>query len=437
MSLPIVAIIGRPNVGKSSLFNRLIGQNLAVVDPQSGVTRDRNYSPCTWNGMSFYLVDTGGMATENPDDMEKLILDQSTFAVEEADLVIMLVDVQVGMSTSDQSIARTLRKATKPCILVGNKADNTALESSIHDFHTLGLGDPMAVSATGGRGIGELLDSIVARLSQVAPPQLEVDAGIRVAVVGRPNVGKSSFINKLLGESRLIVSPMAGTTRDAVDTPLVFDEQKYTLIDTAGLRRRYRISESIEYYTTLRTTRAIEGCDVAIVMIDGIDGLTTQDQRVLSQVLEARRSAVLVVNKWDLVEKDGRTADEYTKAINLILARHDFVPVIYISSLTGQRVAKVMQLVKTVYDESRRQIGTSEINDFLQKVVARRHPPAVGAKYIKLNYMVQTETGPPTFVVFCNHPRFVDKQWVRYLVNQIHEEYGFSGVPFRVKFRQK
>ena len=437
MSLPIVAIVGRPNVGKSSLFNRLIGKNLAVVDPISGVTRDRNYASCTWNGASFYLVDTGGMAMENPDDMEKLILDQSTFAVEEADLIILLIDVQVGVVVSDQSISRILRKANKPCILVGNKADNTALEANVHELHTLGLGDPMAVSATGGRGIGELLDSIITRLSEVAPVQTEFDPGIRVAVVGRPNVGKSSFINKLLGESRLIVSPIAGTTRDAVDTPFVVDDQKYTLIDTAGLRRRYRVAESIEYYTTLRTTRAIDGSDVAVVMIDGIDGLTTQDQRILAQVIQSRRSAVLVVNKWDKVEKDGRTADEYTKAINQILASHNFVPVIYISSLTGQRVAKVMEMVKTVYDESRRQIGTSELNYFLQKVVARRHPPAVGAKYIKLNYMVQSETGPPTFLIFCNHPRFVDKSWIRYLVNQIHEEYGFSGVPFRVKFRQK
>ncbi len=437
MSLPVVAIVGQPNVGKSSLFNRFLRKPLAVVSPEPGVTRDRNYAECEWNGRRFYLVDTGGIVPVKPDEMEKLITVQSEFAIEEADLVLFVVDSQLGVDTIDKRLARELQAFGKPCILVANKADTEVGDLNTHEALRLGMGEAMAVSATGGRNIGDLLDLIIEKLPPKQPDEDDGESTIRVALVGRPNVGKSSFINKLLNENRLIVSPIAGTTRDAVDTPFEIERQKFVLIDTAGLRRRYRVSESIEFYTTLRTERAIENCDVAIVLIDAVDGLTTQDQRVLDDVLKKRRGAVLAVNKWDLVEKDGKTAQEFTKAIEGILAKYAYLPIIYVSAKSGQRISKTLTLVKEVAEQTKRRISTSEMNQFLGKVVARKHPPAVGGKHIKFTYMTQSETNPPTFIIFANHPEFIDKSYVSYLQNQIREVFGFAGVPFRLKFRKK
>ena len=437
MSLPTVAIVGRPNVGKSSLFNRILRKQVAVVDEQSGVTRDRNYAAAEWNGVDFYLIDTGGMVPETDDMMEKMIFEQADFAVREADLVLFVVDTQVGADNIDFEIARRLHRSHKKCLLIANKADNGELENEAFEFLKLGLGDPLPVSATAGRGIGEFLDSIVANL----PEQIEVAGGekevIRVAVVGRPNVGKSSFINELIGQERLIVTPMAGTTRDAVDTPFELNGQKYVLVDTAGLRRRYKVRENIEFYTNLRTERAISGCDVAVVLIDAEEGLLTQDQRILEQVFSNRRSAVLAVNKWDLVEKDSFTADRYTEAVNQVLARYAHLPVIYISAITGQRVSKVMAFVRAVFDEGQKRIPTARLNEFLQDVVGRKHPPARQRKFIKLNYITQTEIAPPTFVIFANHPKLIDKSYIAYLDNQIRKEFGFNGVPIRLKFKRK
>lgn len=437
MSLPIVAIVGRPNVGKSSLFNRLLRKKIAVVDPTSGVTRDRNYAVCEWNGREFRLIDTGGMVPDSRDEMERLIFDQSEFALHEADLVIMLVDTQVGVDGADHRIAKTLVKAEKPTLLVANKADNQAIELSMYEFMALGLGEPLGVSATVGLGIGELLDAIVEKLPSQAEPSDEEKGAIKVAVVGRPNVGKSSFINKLIGEERLIVSPIAGTTRDAVNTLLEFDGQKYVLIDTAGLRRSYKVQENIEFYTNLRTARAIDECDVAAVLIDAVDGLTSQDMRVLGEVVEARRGAILVINKWDLVEKDQHTADRFTEELKDTLGQLSFLPVIYISAKTGQRVAKVMTMVQRVYEEQNRRISTNELNEFLQEVFGRRKPPAKQGKFIQFKFLTQSEVAPPTFVFFVNHPELVDKSYISYLSNQIRERFGFEGVPIRLKFRPK
>jgi GTP-binding protein len=437
MKLPTVAIIGRLNVGKSSLFNRLLQKQVAVVDEQPGVTRDRNYAVCDWSGISFRLIDTGGMAPGTDDLMEKLIHDQTEFAIAESDLVLFIVDTHVGPDPVDRRIARRLHQSGKECLLVANKVDNDRLENEIFEFLALGLGDPVPVSAKVGRGVGELLDKVVAMLP-TADEVADVDeSAIKVALVGRPNVGKSSFINRLIGEPRLLVTPIAGTTRDAVDTLFEMDGQNYILIDTAGLKRKYKIRENIEFYTSLRTIRAIENCDVAVVLVDAVDGLTTQDQRILEQVFANRRAAVLAVNKWDLVEKDPATADRYTKAINAILAKFAHVPVIYVSALTGQRTAKVMSLVTQVYTESRKRIPTAELNEFLQKVLKRKRPPARQGKYIKINYVAQTEVAPPTFVFFTNQPKLIDKSYIGYLSNQIRREYGFEGVPFRVKFRKK
>ena len=436
MSLPVVAIVGRPNVGKSSIFNRFLRKRLAVVHADPGVTRDRNYAICDWNGREFRLVDTGGMVPGTRDAMEKAILDQSDFAIHEADLVLFIVDVQVGPDHSDERLARILHQSGKSCLLVANKADNDILDTEVYRLASLGLGDPWPVSATVGRGIGELLDELVARL----PEQEQVSASegaIRVALVGRPNVGKSSFINRLLGEDRLIVSPLAGTTRDAVDTPFELDGQAYVLIDTAGLRRRYKVQENIEFYTTLRADRAIDDCHVAVVLVDATDGYTSQDQRILAQVLESRRAAVLAVNKWDLIEKDTHTADKFSLVISESLARFAYVPLIYVSALTGQRLARVLELVKRVHAEHNKRISTPDLNELLQKAFARHKPPAKQGKYIQMKYITQIDVAPPTFVLFTSHPELVDKAYLGYLINQLRDEFGFEGSPIRLKCRRK
>jgi GTP-binding protein len=437
MSLPTVAIVGRPNVGKSSLFNRFIRQRLAVVDSVSGVTRDRNYSTCDWNGVDFLLVDTGGMVPESKDMMERLTLDQADFAVHEADLVLFVVDTQTGIDKTDQMIARNLNKAQKNTILVANKADNDQMAMEVFDFLKLGLGDPFAVSATIGRGVGELLDELVARLPEPEPEREPEEGVIRVAVVGRPNSGKSSFINKLLGEDRHIVSPTAGTTRDAIDTPFEIDGRKYILVDTAGLRRKYKVTENIEFFTYLRAIRAIDGCDVAVILVDADAGLSTQDQHIISEVVKRRRAAVLAVNKWDLIEKDDRTADLFEKALKERIAMFSYLPVIFISALTGQRVTKVMDMVDRVYTEFTRQVPTSELNDLLQSAFARRKPPARKGKFIQIKYITQSEISPPTFIIFANHPDLIDKAYIGYLNNQLRARFGFEGVPIRLKFRRK
>jgi GTP-binding protein len=409
---------------------------VAVVDPEPGVTRDRNYAVCDWNGREFRLVDTGGMEPGTRDVMEKAILDQSDFAIHEADLVLFVVDVQVGPDQIDERLARILHQSGKSCVLVANKADDDTLENETYRLASLGLGEPWPVSATVGRGIGDLLDEMVARLP--APAEDASPAGaIRVALVGRPNVGKSSFINRLLGEERLIVSPVAGTTRDAVDTPFELDGQAYVLIDTAGLRRHYKVQENIEFYTNLRAERAIEECHVAIVLVDAADGYTSQDQRILAQVLEARRAAILAINKWDLIEKDTHTADRFSVAIRESLAKFDFVPLIYLSALSGQRVTKALEMVKKVHAEHNKRISTPDLNDFLQKAFGRRKPPAKQGKFIQLKYITQTEVAPPTFVIFANHPQLVDKGYLSYLANQLRAEFGFEGSPIRLKCRRK
>ncbi|MFQ5498233.1 MAG: ribosome biogenesis GTPase Der [Candidatus Zixiibacteriota bacterium] len=437
MILPTVAIVGRPNVGKSSLFNRILRRPVAVVDKQPGVTRDRHYAVCDWAGCSFRLVDTGGIVAGSKEVMDKTITQQAEFAINEAELVLLMVDVQVGIDPLDRTIARKLHKSGRPCLLVTNKVDTESQDADVFEFLKLGLGEPQAVSAAVGRGIGELLDAVLSQL----PEQSEIfetdPDTIRVAVVGRPNVGKSSFINRLLGEDRLIVTDIAGTTRDAVDTPIEIGGQQYLMVDTAGLRRKYRVRESIEFYTTLRTERAVDNCDVALVLIDAAASLTSQDQRILELVLERRRAAILVVNKWDTIEKDSLTADRFSVELRGVLAKNAFLPIVYVSALTGQRVAKVMSLVKSVFDESNKRIATAELNDFLERAIARKHPPARGGKYIRFFYVTQSEVAPPTFVFFTNHPTLLDRSYMSFLANQLRSRFGFDGVPIRLKFKKK
>ncbi len=437
MSMPTVAIVGRPNVGKSSLFNRFIQKKLAVVDSQPGVTRDRNYAICDWAGVDFRLIDTGGLVPDADQLMDQFIYDQTEFAMGEADLILLLVDTKTGVDDVDKIIAKRFNESNQKCILVANKADSDWEESEIFEFLSLGLGEAFPVSATLGRGIGDLLDKIISCFPEQQEDHLNIDDAIRVAVVGRPNVGKSSFINKLTGQERLIVTPIAGTTRDAVDTFFEFEDQQYVLVDTAGLRRKYKVHENIEFYTTLRTSRAIENCDVAVILIDAEEKVTAQDQRILEEVMRTRRATVLVVNKWDLIEKDSKTADEFTKSINDVLAMYSFIPIMYISALSGQRVSKVLSIVKSVHSENHKRIPTPELNEFMQKIVKRNAPPARQGKYIKFNYATQSEVAPPTFIFFSNHPTYIDKSYIRYIGNQIRQQFGFLGVPFRLKFKKK
>lgn len=436
MPAPIVAIIGRPNVGKSTLFNRLLKKRVAVVDDQPGITRDRNYAFTTWDNKSFYLVDTGGYVPSGTDEIERLVKAQAEIAISEADLIVFLVDAKVGAQSLDLEIARSLKKIQKSVVLVANKVDNAKDQSDIYSLDRLGLGGPTPVSALNGTNVGDLLDRITSGLPGESAHE-EKEENIRVAVIGRPNVGKSSFVNSLLGKEKLIVTDTPGTTRDAIDTDIDMAGQIFTLIDTAGLRRKSKVTESLEYYTTLRTLRSIERCDVALVLIEGPAGLLKQDVKIIGQVGDLRKGMVLAVNKWDLVEKDEKTADIYTKELKKKAPMLRFVPVIYISAKTGQRATTAMELISKVYVESNKRVETSELNDKLEKDIKARPPAAVKGKYIKIYYVTQTAAHPPTFVFFCNYPELLKKPYLRYLENKIREHFGFLGAPIRLKVKKR
>ncbi len=436
MSLPLVAIIGRPNVGKSSLFNRFLNKKLAIVDDTPGVTRDRNYSRCEWSGREFYLIDTGGYVPDSKSGMEKLILTQSEIAIDQADLVILVVDCQTGIDSTEQKIAARLFKSDKKFLLLANKADNPTLQGEAFQFMKLGLGEPLPVSAIAGLGIGEALDQIVDRLAGAADEAVNADA-IRISVIGRPNVGKSSFINRLIGEERVIVSPIPGTTRDAVDTPFEYDGSEYVLIDTAGLRKKAKVKEDIEFFTSLRTLRAIENCHVALIMIDAHDGPAVQDLKIIEDAVNARRAVVMAVNKWDLIEKDGSTAVIYSSRIKELAPTLSYIPTIFISCLTGQRVVKTLALINKAYANWHRQIKTSELNNFVESITGKQPPAAVQGKYVKLFYATQTGVEPPTFLFFSNYPKLIQKSYIRYIENQFRLEYDFEGVPIRIRFKQR
>jgi GTP-binding protein len=436
MHVPIVAIIGRPNVGKSTLFNRLLKRRIAVVHDQPGITRDRNYAFTTWNRKGFYLVDTGGYIPSSKTEIEKLVKAQAEIAIAEADMVLFLVDAKVGAQSVDLEIAQRLRKTQKQVLLVVNKVDGARDEAEAFEFSKLGLGEAVPVSALAGRNIGELLDHIISTLpEEIEYP--EKKESIKVAVIGRPNVGKSSFVNALLGSEKLIVSEAPGTTRDAIDTEIEIDGQSFTLIDTAGLRRKTKIKESLEYYTTLRTLRSIERCDVALILIEAQVGYSNQDAKIIDEVMDLRKGMVLGINKWDLVEKDDKTADRYTKALKEDAFYLKYVPIIYISAKTKQRVRTVMELVLQVYEEGKKRIETSELNEELEKDIKAKPPASVKGRYIKIFYATQTGIQPPTFVFFCNHPELLQKSYLRYLENKIREHFGFLGNPIRIKVRKR
>lgn len=434
--LPLVAIIGRPNVGKSSLFNRFLKRRLAVVDDMPGVTRDRNYAICDWLDREFYLIDTGGMMPESDSAFDKSITRQAELAIAEADVIMFIVDAQTNIEAVEEKIARMIQTTKKPTILVANKADSEQLEREAYSLQRLGLGIPQMVSATVGRNIGDLLDVVLKVLPDKPPVDIEDDS-LRVAVIGRPNVGKSSLVNNLLGTERNIVSAKAGTTRDAVDSSLMLNGQKFTLIDTAGLRRSMKVHEGLEFYTTLRATRALNNADVALVVTDVVDGLTSQDLRIIKQAVDARRPLVLLVNKWDLQEKDTNTADKLTIDLKDKLGDMAFVPIMYVSALEGQRTRKALELARTLHERASQIIPVGELQEFLGQTLARRNPPNDRGKEIRLNFVSQPEANPPTFVFFSNRPEKMPRTYIRFLINRLRERFDFEGVPLRLKFKKK
>jgi GTP-binding protein len=452
MGKPVVALVGRPNVGKSTLFNRIVGQRRAIVEDIPGTTRDRLYGDAEWNGVIFAVVDTGGLEIlesqksrrpqERPDPLStasvgfiREIREQAEMAIAEADLIIMLVDVLDGLTPADEDVADVLRRTDKPVLVAANKADNEARHQAAYEFYALGLGEVYPLSALHGTSIGELLDQVVNALPVVEDDN-EPDA-LKIALVGRPNVGKSSLLNKLLGQDRAIVSAIPGTTRDATDTYLTWEEQPVLLIDTAGIRRRGRVERGIEKYSVLRAMKAIARADVVLLLLDAQDLVTAQDAHVAGYILEEMRSIIVVVNKWDLVEKDTYTMDAYTKQVRSDLKFLDYVPVLYISALTGQRVHRALPLAFQVYQERLTRLPTGELNRLVEDATIRHSPPHKAGKRLKFLYATQASVDPPTFVFFVNDTRLVHFSYERYLENQIRRRYGYLGTPLKLVFRSR
>ncbi|MFI5255929.1 MAG: ribosome biogenesis GTPase Der [Gemmatimonadales bacterium] len=434
MSTPVVALIGRPNVGKSALFNRIIGDDEAIVSDEAGTTRDRHFSRAEWNGRAFWLVDTGGLSDDPNLPMDREIRAQVATAVEEADLFLFVVDARAGVHPSDYKVADMLRGSGKPWLLVANKVDDPS-HADFYEFYRLGAGEPYPVSATNGKQSGDLLDELVSRLPESVP---EDEEALRVAVVGRPNVGKSSFVNKLLGEDRLVVSEIAGTTRDAIDTPMTYHGRKLIFVDTAGLRRQTKIDDGVEFYSSLRTRRAIERANICVLIVDATEGeLHQQDLRIANMAWDAGRGLIVVVNKWDLAEKDDKAVHKYEKKAQEKAPFLKFVPFLFTSALTGQRVSKILDVIQLVDEEAHKRISTSQVNERLGELLARRQPSQAAGREVKLNYATQVSVMPPTIAVFGNHPDLVEEHYIRFLHNGFRETYAFTGNPLRILLRRK
>lgn len=434
MNIPVVALIGRPNVGKSALFNRIVGDDSAIVSDEAGTTRDRHFAETDWAGHAFWLVDTGGIADDPRAPMDKEIRRQVDEAIGEADLLLFVVDAKVGLHPSDAHVADLLRNSGKPWMLVANKVDDPRA-ADFYEFYSVGVEEVFPVSAVNGKGTGDFLDEVVKRLPEAAAERTDA---LRVAVIGRPNVGKSSFVNKLLGVDRLVVSDVAGTTRDAIDTPMKYHGRQFIFVDTAGLRRQSKIDEGIEFYSSLRTRRAIERADICILMVDATEGeIQNQDLKIAALAWEAGRGLIMVVNKWDLAEKDDKASAKYEKAAGEKAPFLKFVPFLFTSALTGQRVNRVLELILEVETERGKRISTSEVNEKLGELLARRQPPQAAGREVRLNYATQVETDPPTIAVFGNAPDLVEEHYVRYLHNGFRSFWGFTGNPLRIVLRRK
>jgi GTP-binding protein len=433
---PTVAIVGRPNTGKSTLFNRILGGRPAIVSDRPGTTRDRHFGDAEWQGRSFWLVDTGGLVPESEDSMDRAIRQQVEFALAEADVVIFLVDGREGVNPIDKAIAERLRKAGRPVVLAVNKLDDLERATAQYDFYQLGFGDPMGVSAQVGKGSGDLLDAVVDRLPPFDPA--EAEPAIAVAVVGRPNAGKSSLVNRLLGEERHLVAPEAGTTRDAIDSPLRYKGKLLKFIDTAGLRRKAKVEDDLEFYATLRTERAIERAQVCVLVVDAVVGLHNQDLRIATEAWEEGCGLVVVVNKWDLVEeKDANTARRGQEELIEKAPFLRYVPFIYVSAITGQRVRRVLDLILEVAEQREQRVPTAEVNKVLTELLERNAPPQKPGEEVKLLYASQIATAPPTFAIVSNRPDDVPEPYQRYLVHGFRAAWPFTGSPVRLKFTRR
>jgi len=433
-NIPVVAIVGRPNVGKSQLFNRLAGSDSAIVSEEAGTTRDRHFARAEWGGRAFWLVDTGGLTDDRSVPMDVEIQKQVMQAIAEADLLLLVVDAKTGLHPQDQRVVELLRDSHKPWLLVANKVDDPR-STDFYEFYNLGAGDPIPVSAINGKNSGDLLDEVVSRFPEST---VEDDDSLRVAVIGRPNVGKSSLVNRLLGEDRLVVAAEAGTTRDAIDTPMQYHGQTLTFVDTAGLRRQSKIDDGIEFYSSLRTRRAIERAQICVLMLDAVVGLENQDLKIATLAWDHGCGLIVVVNKWDIKEeKTDKSAAKFQKEAGEKAPFLKFVPFVFTSALTGQRVSKVLELVLQVDAERKKRISTAQVNTTLGELTARLQPPQAAGREVKLLYATQVEVEPPTIAVFGNHPDLVPEHYVRYLHNGFREAWGFSGSPLRILLRSR
>ena len=437
MGKPIVAIVGRPNVGKSTLFNRLAGERISIVEDTPGVTRDRIYADAEWLDKKFTLIDTGGLEPDSEDLILRQMLRQAELAIEMADVIMFIVDVKAGVMDDDLQVANMLRKTKKPVVLVVNKVDVMTRENlDVYEFYSLGLGDPFAISAGQALSLGDMLDEVVKHFPQAADGEEEDDT-IKVAIVGKPNAGKSSLINKILGEDRVIVSDIPGTTRDAIDTFYEKDGQKYVLIDTAGIRRKSKIKENIERYSIVRAVAAVERCDVCVLVIDAEEGISDQDTKIAGIAHERGKAAVIVVNKWDLIEKDDKTMKKFTKEIELELAYMSYAPMLFISALTGQRVVKLFDTINIASQNSTLRIATGVLNDVLIEALAMTPPPTDKGRQLRIYYITQVSVKPPTFVLFVNDSTLMHFSYRRYIENQLRLAFGFKGTPIHFIVRNK
>ena len=437
MARPLVAIVGRPNVGKSMLFNRLVGQRLSIVEDTPGVTRDRLYAECEWCGRKFDMVDTGGIEPTTDSEILLFMREQAQIAIDAATVIVLVTDIRTGVTAADKDVANMLLRSKKPVVLAVNKADSTgATDLAVYEFYSLGLGDPIPVSAVHGHGTGDLLDECLKYFPD-QEDEAEEDDLIRVAIIGKPNVGKSSLVNHILGEKRVIVSDMAGTTRDAVDTVYENELGRYMFIDTAGIRRKSKVDERVEKFSVMRAQLAIERADVCLIMIDARDGVTEQDTKIAGLAHEAGKASIVIVNKWDLVEKETGTMEKMRKDIMRDLSFMSYAPILFISALTGQRTNRIFELINFVNDQSNMRISTGMLNNVLADAQARVQPPTDKGRRLKIYYMTQTGIKPPNFVIFCNSHELFHFSYQRYIENQIRSVFGLEGTPIRLVIRQK
>ncbi len=440
MKKPIVAIVGRPNVGKSTFFNRVIRKREAIVDDLPGVTRDRKYAEAEWAGTEFILVDTVGYFPGTRDRIGREVLKQVDMTIREADVVLFMTDARAGVTALDEEIARILVRSEKPVLLAVNKVDNERVALAIGDFYALGLGEPQPLSAANGRQVGDLLDKVLELIPEEKRRWYEDERDedvLHLAIVGKPNVGKSSLVNALIGEERNIVTDIPGTTRDSIDTRIRYYGKDIVLVDTAGLRRRTKVKDSIEFYSMVRTHDAIRRSDVTVVMIDATQGMTDQDLRIINEAVRFNKGVIIAVNKWDLIEKDSNTAKEFEKAIRERLHSLHYIPILLISALTKKRIYKVLELGEKVFEARKQRIPTSQLNKFLQEIMEKYSPPSMDRKEVKINYITQVKENPPVFALFANHPSSIKANYRQYIENQFRERFDFTGVPLTFVFKQK